>query len=114
MSCAKATVGSNERAGQLTGGIWLIGLGLLFATGWWWPGIMFVIGVASIAQGLAEGRGWSAFQGGLWCIAIGVWALYHFNLALFFVALGVSMILLTLVRRPGLGKPKPFTDNTLE
>lgn len=105
---------SDQRAGQVTGGIWLIGLGLLFYTGHWWPGIMFVIGASSIVQGLVEGRGWYAFQGGLWCIAIGVWAYYHFNIALFFVVLGASMIVMALVRPPIFEKPKPFTDNTLE
>jgi len=27
-------------AGGISGGIFLIGLGVLLATGWWWPGIM--------------------------------------------------------------------------
>jgi hypothetical protein len=105
---------SNERAGEVTGGIWLIGLGILFYTGMWWPGIMFVIGVSAIAQGLVEGRGWYSFQGGLWSIAIGIWAYYKFNMAIFFVALGVSMVVMALARPPMFEKPKPFTDNTLE
>src|SRR5262249_21218080 len=105
---------SDERAGQIVGGIWMIGLGVLFYTGMWWPGIMFVIGASAIVEGLVEGRGWYSFQGGLWAIAIGVWALFHFSIAIFFVALGASMILGALVRPPGLSKPEPFTDNTLE
>ncbi len=105
---------SSERAGQITGGVWMIGLGILFYTGMWWPGIMFVIGASAILQGLVEGRGWYSFQGGIWSIAIGVSALYHFNIAIFFVAMGVSMILMALIRPPMFAKPKPFTDNTLE
>ncbi len=36
----------------ITGGLFLIGLGILVFTGWWWPGIMVVLGIA-IASGLA-------------------------------------------------------------
>lgn len=34
-----------ERSG-VAGGLILIGIGVLLITGWWWPGIMVVIGVA--------------------------------------------------------------------
>ena len=105
---------SSERAGQLTGGVWLIGLGLLFYTHYWWPGIMFVIGASAIVEGLVKGRGWYAFQAGFWSIAIGVWAVFEFNIAVFFVALGLSMVLMALVRPPGLGKPKPLTDHSMD
>lgn len=105
---------SSERAGQLNGGVWMIGLGLLFYTGRWWPGIMFLIGASSIVEGLVEGYGWWAFQGGLWAIAIGVWALFHFNIAVLFVGVGASMVILALLPPPGVRKPKPFTDNSLE
>jgi len=105
---------SNERAGELMGGVWMIGLGILFWTGAWWPGIMFVIGISSILQGLVEGKGWYAFQTGFWTIAIGVWALYRFNIAVFFLALGASMVLLALVRPPAFEKPKPFADHSMD
>jgi len=105
---------TDERAGQITGGVWLIGLGLLFATGRFWPGILFVIGIASIVQGLVEGRGWYAFHCGFWCIAIGTWALYGFGLPLLFVGLGVYMIFMAVVRPSAFEKPKPLTDNSLE
>lgn len=39
-----------ERNG-ITGGLLLIGLGVLMLTGWWWPGIMVVLGL-SIGAGL--------------------------------------------------------------
>ncbi len=42
----------NERArNPITGGLLLIGLGVLALTGWWWPGIMVVLGIA-IGSGL--------------------------------------------------------------
>lgn len=34
--------------------IWMIGLGILFLTGWWWPGIMIVIGISMVAGALAR------------------------------------------------------------
>jgi hypothetical protein len=37
----------------ITGGLLLIGLGILVYTNWWWPGIMIVLGI-SIAAGLAS------------------------------------------------------------
>ena len=42
----------NERTrNPITGGLLLIGLGVLALTGWWWPGIMVVLGIA-IGSGL--------------------------------------------------------------
>jgi hypothetical protein len=35
---------------NVSGGIMLIGLGVLFLTDWFWPGIMFVIGLAWAAD----------------------------------------------------------------
>ena len=105
---------SSERAGQITGGVWLIGLGLLIYTGRWWPGIMFLIGAGAIIEGLVEGQGWYAFQGGLWAIAIGVWALFHFNIAVLFVAIGASMVVGALIRPPAFAKPKPIADHSMD
>jgi hypothetical protein len=41
---------------SISGGIFLIGLGILIYTGGWWPGIMFVIGLASGAELVFRGR----------------------------------------------------------
>jgi hypothetical protein len=30
------------------GGLWLIGIPVLAATGWWWPGIMVLVGLSAI------------------------------------------------------------------
>ena len=35
----------------ITGGIFLVGIGTLMFTNWWWPGIMLVIGLA-VSSGL--------------------------------------------------------------
>ncbi len=37
-------------------GIMLIGLGILVFTGWWWPGIMLVIGTALGVDKLLQGQ----------------------------------------------------------
>jgi hypothetical protein len=37
-------------------GIFLIGLGVLLATGWWWPGIMVILGLSSGAGLIFRGK----------------------------------------------------------
>ena len=61
-----------EKASQAGTGVFFVGLGLLFFTGWWWPGIMFVIAASILAQTTAKGERWSSATGALWLIAIGV------------------------------------------
>ena len=45
---------SKARADQVSGGVFLIGLALLFMTGYWWPGILFVIGASTMARGVGR------------------------------------------------------------
>ena len=47
------------RGDAVSGGIFLIGLGVLIYTGWWWPGIMFVIGLSAGAGMIFRGKFWS-------------------------------------------------------
>ncbi|MDR3637262.1 MAG: hypothetical protein P4L84_25885 [Isosphaeraceae bacterium] len=104
-----------QRAHALVGATWLFGFAALFYTGYWWPGILFLVGVTSIVEGLVRGRGWYGLQGGLWAIGIGVWATLHYRLALFFVLIGISVLLGAFVR-PSLAakKPAPVRDDWLE
>ena len=102
---------TEHRTNEISGAVFMIGMGCLFYFGFW-PGIMFVIGTVAIVQGLAAGRGWYAFQSGAWTIFIGVWALFNFNIALFFIMLGVSMLIGAIFRPPFLAKPK--VDNYLD
>jgi hypothetical protein len=56
-------------------GIFLIGLGVLLFTGWWWPGIMVVLGLAGCAALVfrgqtAKGIGTLAFFWGIAVITI--------------------------------------------
>lgn len=82
-----------ERVDQVAGGVFLIGLAALFMTGYWWPGIMFVIGASSLARGLAEGRAWYSVQGALWTIGIGLLFAVGFSLPLLLILIGISMLL---------------------
>lgn len=41
---------------SVAGGVFLIGLGVLIITGNWWPGIMFVIGLAAGADRAFRGN----------------------------------------------------------
>lgn len=45
-----------NRTPSVSGGVFLIGLGILFYTGWWWPGILLVIGLASSAELILRGK----------------------------------------------------------
>ena len=45
-------------ADGISGGIFLISLGVLLYTGWWWPGIMIALGLSSGASLIFRGRIW--------------------------------------------------------
>jgi hypothetical protein len=62
---------TKEQSDQVFGGVMLIGLGVLFFTGWWWPGVMFVLGIALLARTYAEGKPFSSNRGALVVLAIG-------------------------------------------
>jgi hypothetical protein len=101
-----------QRANALVGGIWLIGLGVLFATRFWWPGIMFIIGITALVQCWIRGHPLYAMNAGFWAIFIGLWAVFKFSMAFFFVGLGAYVILSALLGPNPLRKP--YVDNRLE
>jgi hydrogenase/urease accessory protein HupE len=101
-----------QQAHAISSGVWLIGFGVLFATGYWWPGILILCGITAIVEGWARGQGWYALQGGIWLIMFAVWAMLHFNIAVLFVALGLSMISSAFVRPSFLKKPQ--VDHSLD
>lgn len=69
---------------NLQTGIWLIGLGILALTNSWWPGIMFVIGVSTLASG--------SVQGAIWLFGIGVLAMFDFWWPGIFFLIGLSIL----------------------
>ena len=73
---------TKQQSDQTFGGVMLIGLAVLFLTGYWWPGIMFVIGAAMIARTVNEGGDWLSNRNALVVIGIGavfaVMGVFHF------------------------------------
>lgn len=58
--------------GARGGAIFLIGLGLLFLTGSFWPGILALLGVVGAAEELGRGRGRSALQSAIFFVGLAV------------------------------------------
>lgn len=44
------------RNSSISSGIFLIGLGVLAYSGWWWPGILLVVGLSSSAALIMRGK----------------------------------------------------------
>jgi hypothetical protein len=99
MMCA--SVVSNQRAEQVSGGVFIIGLALMFmGTLPWWPGILLVIGASSLARGLAEGQRWYSVQGALWMIGLGLLFWTGFSFPLLLIVIGLSMLFGFVFRPP--------------
>ncbi len=63
---------SAEKSSQIGTGVLFLGLGMLFLTGWWWPGVMFVLAASMLARALAAGEPWQSATGALWLFGIGI------------------------------------------
>jgi hypothetical protein len=63
---------NERRANEVFGGTFLIGLAILFLINWWWPGILYVIGIAMIVRAVVQGRNWLDERTGLVALAIAV------------------------------------------
>lgn len=57
---------------QTFAGVFLIGLAILFITGFWWPGILYVIGIAMLVRTVNEGSDWRNDRNALTMLGIGV------------------------------------------
>lgn len=57
---------------QTFAGVFLIGLALLFITGFWWPGILYVIGIAMLVRTINEGGDWRNDRNALVVLGIGI------------------------------------------
>jgi len=56
-----SVVGKDRKKRQgsaISGGIFLISLGVLIITDWWWPGIMFALGLSGGAELIFRGKIW--------------------------------------------------------
>ncbi|MGC8786690.1 MAG: hypothetical protein ACP5Q1_04620 [Anaerolineae bacterium] len=85
--------------GTLSAGLLLIGLGVIFLLKLsLFPAILAVLGISSIAAGLATGRGWYSIQSGLWLI--GLFLLFQFQIFWpgILILIGVSTLIGALTR----------------
>ena len=90
----------------LSGGILLIGLGIIFLTHiGFWPWILIVVGLAGLPASLAMKRGWYGWQGTFWMagLALLFWSGYFWPGILILV--GVSALVGALSRE---GEGSPF------
>jgi hypothetical protein len=83
--------------GGVIGGIWLIGIAVLTVTGWWWPGIMVLLGLSALVSGLEAGgnraQRSAAFQGAIWMFGIALIALFNWWWPGMLVLAGLSAII---------------------
>jgi hypothetical protein len=85
--------------GGMSGGLFLIGLAVLALTGWWWPGILVLIGITSLIGSLAAGKMfWAAFQGSFWMFGIAALAATGWWWPGILILIGLSAILGSVVR----------------
>jgi hypothetical protein len=64
--------------------VWLIGMGVLALTGWWWPGILFVAALSSLVRG--------SFKGFVWLAAIGLLAEFDVWWPGILILIGVGLV----------------------
>jgi hypothetical protein len=101
-----------DKAGNLSAGIWLIGIGLLLASRSFWPGILFLAGATSLIQAYAHPDRRGSARGGILLILLGLWAIMRFSVPFLLVAFGVWMILSAVTS--AVPVRKPFVDQTLD
>ena len=105
---------TRTRGDEISGAVFLIGLGCLFYLGFW-PGILFLVGAVMIVRGLANRRSLETFQAAAWVIGVGIWALLEWSVGGLFIMIGVGMLISVVFRRPSaFGVPKPKVDNYLD
>ena len=75
---------TRKRQGDaISGGIFLISLGVLMYTGWWWPGIMIALGLSSGAGLIFRGRIWQGILSlAFFCsIPIAIWIIQETDIS---------------------------------
>ena len=90
-------------ADGISGGIFLISLGVLLYTGWWWPGIMIALGLSSGASLIFRGRVWQGILSLVFfcSIPIGIWIINEtqisWTLVGAFILIGLGVITIAKV-----------------
>ena len=60
------------RKNEVSGALWLIGLGILFLTGSFWPGILVLVGLTAYVQQLACGRSQESLRSLIFFVGLAV------------------------------------------
>lgn len=84
--------------GGVSGGVFLIGLAVLAITGWWWPGILVLIGITALGGSAASGQRWAGVQGALWLFGLAFIAQFNLWWPGILVLAGLSAILSAIWR----------------
>jgi hypothetical protein len=74
------------------GAVWLIGLGILFLTGEFFPGILVLIGITSYLNANAHGRSPAALQPLLFFLGLAVIFWVGFSVPLMLLFLGLMAL----------------------
>jgi hypothetical protein len=92
----------------MTGGIILIGIGIIFLANIdFFPAILVVIGLAGLPESVAQKGFWAGIQSAVWLIGIAVLFVYDIFWPGILILIGLSMLAGGLVRPPGMeGKRK--------
>ena len=83
---------TRKRADQIAGGVFLIGLAVLFMSGDFFPGILFVVGLSALAKETAMGKRWQS-SGALWLIGLGLVFSFGFSLPLLLIGIGLALLM---------------------
>jgi hypothetical protein len=98
-----------RKADGISGGIFLICLGVLVYTGWWWPGIMVAIGLSSGASLIFRGQIWRGILSFAFFVSIpiGIWIITETQIPwtiigpLILIGIGVIVLVKALFFREG-------------
>ena len=82
----------------ITGGLFLIGLAVIAAFNWWWPGILVLVGLTAFVGSVASGKPRAGSIGGFWLIGLAVIAAFNWWWPGILVLVGLSAILGSVMR----------------
>lgn len=103
---------SPEKVHSLSGGVFLIGLGLAFYYNAIWPGIMYVLAATTFIEAIGQRWNPNTLNGALWLLGLGIWFSLGSHFAVLLIIIGVLTVIGTLCRPTFLRKPQ--VDNSLE
>ncbi|HMP42685.1 MAG TPA: zinc ribbon domain-containing protein [Roseiflexaceae bacterium] len=88
-----------EIPGNIMAAIMLFGLAALAVTGWWWPGILVVVGTLATLQALVWGNIRETVKRALWLFGLAVLAEYSLWWPGILVLVGLSILADTILPR---------------